>query len=105
MLSPVDLNAAFDRRRAKDKGAVDEVMQASRDQNAFEEGVHPDAERAGHQHEMLHREDAALDFRPQQQRQPGAGDHQQEGDNHHEGAALKNTQEDGKLFIKKMIMY
>ncbi len=105
MFSPVNLNAPFNRRRAKDKGTVDEVMQTGRDQNAFEEGVDPDAQRTGNQHEMLHRENTGLHFRPQQQGQPRAGDHQQETNNHHEGAALKNTEEDGKLFIKKMIVY
>ena len=47
MLGPVNLDAAFYRRRAKDERAIDKVVQAGWDQNAFEEGVNPDAKRSG----------------------------------------------------------
>ena len=47
VLRPVDLNPALNRRRAEDERTVDEVVQSGWDQNAFQEGIHPDTERTG----------------------------------------------------------
>lgn len=95
MLGPVELDAAFHRGRAEDEGAVDEVVQAGRDQDPLKEGVNPDAERAGDQHELLQGGDTHLHLGPAQQGQPGAGDHHEEGDYGDERAALEMPRKTG----------
>ena len=101
VLGPVELDAAFHRGRAEDEGAVDEVVQAGRDQDPLKEGVNPDAERAGDQHELLQGGDAHLHLGPAQQGQPGAGDHHEEGDYGDERAALEDAEKDRQLPVEQ----
>ena len=83
VLSPVDLQTALHDRRAKDERAIDEMVQAGGDQDALKENVDPHPKRPGRAQEGLQRFNTQLDFWPAEQRQPGAGDHREEGDNDH----------------------
>lgn len=100
MLRPVDLNSALNRRRAEDERAVDEVVQSGWDQNAFQEGIHPHAQRPGGAQERLQGLNAHLHFRPAQQRQPGAGDHDEKREDNNEGASWKIPRKTGSGLSK-----
>ena len=100
VLRPVDLNPPFHRRRAKDERTVDEVVQSGWDQNAFQEGIDPYAQRTGRTQERLQGLNAHLHFRPAQQRQPGAGDHDEEREDNDKRAALENPQKHRQRLVK-----
>ena len=82
----------------------EDVVQSGWDQNAFQEGIHPHAQRTGRSQERLQGLDAHLHFRPAQQRQPGAGDHDEEREDDDEGAALENPQKDRQRLVEVAVV-
>lgn len=64
VLQPVSLDAAVADSRTVNEGQVNKMMQACRQENAFREGVSPDAEDAAGLEEELELFDTVLDRRP-----------------------------------------
>ena len=104
VLRPVDLNTAFHCRRTEDERTIDKVVQSGWDQNAFQEGIHPHAQRTGRTQERLQGLNAHLHFRPAQQGEPGAGDHEEKREDNDKRGALENPQENRKRLVEKAVV-
>ena len=71
------------------------MMQACRQENAFREGVSPDAEDAAGLEEELELFDTVLDRRPDVAEEERHGQHDQEADGDDEGRSLKMPSQSG----------
>ncbi len=92
VLQPVCLDAAIADGRAEDERQIDEVVQASREQDALGERVAPDADDAGGFQEILEVHDGVLDGRPDEAEQEGRRNHDDEAYSHDERRAFEDAE-------------
>ena len=104
VLQPVRLDATVADSRAVDEGQIDEVVQTGRQEDAFREGVRPDAEDAAGLEEELELFDAVLDGRPDVAEEERHGQHDQETDSDDEGRALEDAEPVRDFCIIKTVM-
>ena len=104
VLQPVSLDAAVADSRTVNEGQVNEMMQACRQENAFREGVSPDAEDAAGLEEELELFDTVLDRRPDVAEEERHGQHDQEADGNDEGRSLEDAEPVRNFRIIEMVV-
>ena len=101
---PVGVQAAGNDRVVIVERGVQNVVQAERDQQAFEQDENPDAQRARALNESLKGQHTKLHLRPYERRDQRDRNHDEKADHEYEGGAVERTQPVGQFGVIKLVV-